>query len=190
MLVKFKEDFRSFMKGTEIHLTNPAILVGFCGCGKSTLIEVIAGKSGKKEATHKLEKGDGFPSKFHLFDAEKMNPRIVGTISEITVASMASSHGEAIGSIIKAIDKIEDPCTFIFDEPESGLSMQEQFKIVKTIKRALDKGHAIIAATHSPVIMAAFETVYGPHDGGFAECDADEWIDTELSHIENAYSLR
>ncbi len=51
-------------------------------------------------------------------------------------------------------EQMEGAGLYIFDEPESGLSIVRQMALVAEIDQAVKRGGQFIIATHSPIMMA------------------------------------
>ena len=52
-------------------------------------------------------------------------------------------------------ERCERPGVFIFDEPESALSVSRQFEFLKLLRRMQLTGKSqVIMATHAPILMA------------------------------------
>ncbi len=62
------------------------------------------------------------------------------------------SHGESFLSLV--YNRLWGNGLYIFDEPESALSINSQFKMLVAIKRLVEKQSQFIIATHSPILMA------------------------------------
>ncbi len=60
------------------------------------------------------------------------------------------SHGEAFMAIVKGFR----PGLYIFDEPESALSPNRQFALLRAIHDLVENGSQFIIATHSPLLLA------------------------------------
>ena len=66
---------------------------------------------------------------------------------------LTQSHGESLISFFNTIYKIKG--LHFMDEPETALSPKSQIKLLRTLKRMGDAGHAqFIIATHSPILLA------------------------------------
>lgn len=62
------------------------------------------------------------------------------------------SHGEAMKAFYQ--NRLGANSLYIFDEPESSLSIANQIDFVETILKLSKQGSQFIIATHSPIIMA------------------------------------
>jgi predicted ATPase len=178
--VEFKENQRCFKKGDIFAFENVTLLVGDQGTGKSTLLELLAKNDNKLEIsltenTHK--KG----IKTFYFDSEKMNPRTkdpahYGTKNTISfgdaIKSRFTSHGETLSLFtVEAIKKAND-CVVFLDEPESGLSIRNQFKLINEIDNALERQCQLVIATHClPLIQ---------HQKHVLSLEHKKWISSDL----------
>jgi Predicted ATPase len=62
------------------------------------------------------------------------------------------SHGESFLALL--VNRLYGDGLYIFDEPESALSLTSQFQMLLRMKELSDKNSQFIIATHSPVLMA------------------------------------
>jgi predicted ATPase len=143
-------------------------LIGENGIGKSSILSELVYKdpfAGFMENRVKKEKeikktltGPG-TLRLHYFDTEKMNPRIVSSISSpFDVHSRFMSHGECLIMVLKAfktgIKSKEESHLLLIDEPEGGLSPWKQKELldiyIKYSKKVL-----IIIATHSLIFTGS-----------------------------------
>ena len=153
-------------KGFEFECGHVNLIVGDQGCGKSTLLRMISNNSKHLEITladHVIS--NGITS--YYFDTEKDNPRVkdpqmytslsgkdegIGYVGALT--SRFRSHGEIMENMI--LDPLKDAkdCVVILDEPESGLSIKNQFRFIAAVKAAVERGCQFFIATHCyPVIQ-------------------------------------
>ncbi len=156
-------------KGFEIKCSNVNLLVGNQGCGKSTLLAMLQEKyqSIEIKLTDKAIKMNGVNSYF--FDTEKDNPR-VKELSHVssdnyvtTMMSHFKSHGETLKPIIiDPLSKAKD-CVILFDEPESGLSLTNQFKLIKAINKAVKNNCQFFIATHCYPLIENFDVISLEH---------------------------
>jgi predicted ATPase len=66
---------------------------------------------------------------------------------------LSQSHGESLISFFSTIYKVKG--LHFLDEPETALSPKSQLKLLKTLKKMGDAGHAqFVIATHSPILLA------------------------------------
>ena len=169
--------------GFELSFDRPiTIIIGENGTGKSTLLEGIAvlagfdeggGGPGYRAVDHSraIERGGGelaaalkgswLPKvgQGWFFRAESFFS-VARYLDEAARDSFAAppdflshSHGEGFMRFFE--ERCERPGIFIFDEPESALSMSRQFEFLKLLHRIHVAGMSqVIAATHSPILMA------------------------------------
>lgn len=163
--IKFKKKYRCFEKGYEIHF-RPGInfLVGEQGCGKSSVLALL-NDYGKMD--HAKETIDILCDKIktRYFDFEHNNPRTLSYFDHnIGVAAQMglkwASHGQANNAILAPL---EDPklsgMLFMFDEPDMALSIRSCYSLVKMFKGAEQNKCQILAAVHSPILIASVPEV-------------------------------
>jgi predicted ATPase len=103
-----------------------------------------------------------------FFDTEKHNPRMRSDLEKrkdmpnmpglLILQSRFMSHGETILPLIEKSKTAKNTVLFV-DEPEAGLSIRSQYKIVKSFKKALNNNCQLFICTHSPIIMKTFDEV-------------------------------
>jgi predicted ATPase len=159
-----------------INCSHVNLFVGDQGCGKSTLLNLIQ----KNHNDINVILSD-FALKNEIetffFDSEKDNPRIndpqhytnsngenIGIGFGAGLASRFKSHGEILESfIIRPLLKAKD-CVIILDEPESGLSITNQFKLINAINVAVDNGCQLFIATHCYPLITSFDVISLEHN--------------------------
>lgn len=177
--IKFKKDYRKVFKKDQIIEFQPGmnLLVGNQGSGKSSLMDLFYRV--RKDLQDEIYGIDCDLIETLAFDTERDNPRKKGTIeSTVQVAMMWSSHGQSILSIMNKIQEAENKLVFV-DEPESGLSIKSQHAIIKPFNKAIENGCQMVVATHSIILMKAFENVF--------DMEKREWINSE-KYISNQLS--
>ncbi len=106
---------------------------------------------------------------FRFFDTEKMNPRL-GLSSfnfDYSVRSVFASHGEAMLPIIRECRRWSD-LIVLMDEPEAGISLKNQKKILKAFRMAVKKGCQLIISTHSYILIKGEKEVFN--------LDTKKWV--------------
>jgi len=174
--IKVLQDHRTLKEGFEFNCSSINLLVGDQGSGKSTLLGLLRDNSDLLEISlsdYCLTNG---VSTF-FFDAEKDNPRMKdpqlytnpnGTDKGIgytsALISRFQSHGEIIRDfVITPLIQAND-CVMFIDEPESGLSIRNQFKFINEIKEAVERNVQFFIATHSlPLIQSINEVISLEH---------------------------
>lgn len=92
-----------------------------------------------------------FASNMDIMDAD---PQGGGFIREFYGGKSLheQSHGESFMALL--IHRLYGNGLYIFDEPESALSLNSQFKVLVKMKELVNKNSQFIIATHSPILMA------------------------------------
>jgi len=118
------------------------------------------------------------------FDAEKDNP--VVAIPQMLnpdrkefpslVAQMfdaqEESHGESMLPVLHYILKNAKDCTIFMDEPETALSLRNQFWLVNEMQNSVKNNHnQIIISTHALALIQNFNTIF--------DMETREWVDRE-----------
>jgi ABC-type lipoprotein export system ATPase subunit len=166
-LITFLKDHRCFKQGEVLRLDtgNSLVLVGDQGTGKSSIFDLMNHLNKYKDVVTINYEG---PQKTRFFDSEKMNPRVQqnlggsGASFGIGIFGLFNSHGQTMLPVMTAPDLLEssEPITIIVDEPENGLSLMSQLKLLEYYQKALQLGHCVIIATHSPILMKLNSCVY------------------------------
>ena len=159
--------------GFEVEFTTPVtIIVGENGSGKSTLIEAIAWlagfapRGGPPNRAPRADPQEAEVSGAQL--AEVLQPAWlpkVGTgwffrsetffdvAQNIAGDYLSWSHGEGFLRIFS--ERMSEPGLYLMDEPESALSPERQFDLVRLLNNIQASRRAqVIMATHSPILMA------------------------------------
>jgi predicted ATPase len=135
-----------------------SLIVGENGSGKSTLLDLI--KEGKKSEYSTI---DVIDVSYMYFDTEKHNPRTRNYLPEkgamFQVASHFWSHGQTLFPILEHIKEISNQL-IIIDEPESGISLSNQIKLIEAMGIAIKNNCQIVLATHSYVFIRSAEKVF------------------------------
>ena len=151
-----------------IDLSHPLImLAGENGSGKSTLLHSIYYALNEEQVDHfvyKVDKGKVKTSQVFMFDAEQHNPRnqleLFSEDPQMKEFLEMASHGQVMLTLFReAFPSLPDNTVLLLDEPEMALSQSNQRRILKMLMELIDqKNMRIIAATHSPLLLAAKET--------------------------------
>jgi predicted ATPase len=185
---KIASKHRCFKKGQKINLRDITVIVGDQGCGKSTLLKGLQAQ-GKFLDLRLTPLGLKGVNSFY-FDSEHMNPRTtdpalyskangedIGIGYAGSIMSRFKSHGEVLKMYTVDCLKTAKDCVVLLDEPESSLSLKNQYKIWLEIKAASERGCQIILATHSLVIIQAVEDVLSLEHGKWMK--SDDFISTQ-----------
>ena len=181
--------FRS-LKKSEISLEHITLLVGDQGCGKSTILKELQ-RMGSGEITNdfleiELSKEARLSGvNVYYFDSESMNPRLQsldnfsnpnGTSKGIglggAIQSHFMSHGEVLREFtVNAIKKVTNNSVILLDEPESGLSIKNQFLLGENLLQAVKKKDVqFIIATHCIPLIEKIGVVY--------DLEKNKWTDS------------
>ena len=111
------------------------------------------------------------------FDSEKMNPRTtdpeyytkpngedVGIGYRGALLSRFRSHGEVLQEFIFKPLASAKNCVILLDEPESGLSLTNQFKLIKAINKAVENDCQLFIATHCYPLIQSFDVISLEHN--------------------------
>ena len=161
---------------SEYELESINLLVGQQGCGKSTLLKLLQQNHKDIELTLAENTIKNGINSFY-FDTEKDNPRVKdlqmysnlnGTDKGIGIKNALlthfTSHGETMEQfIIEPLKKAEN-CVILLDEPESGLSITNQFKLIKEIKNAVKRNCQFVIATHCYPLINEFNVISLEHN--------------------------
>lgn len=152
------------------------LFVGNQGCGKSTMLQLLQQNHKDLDITlayHVIKQG----IKSFYFDSEKDNPRVKDIEAYSTpsgnskgfgvgnaLVSRFKSHGEVlVDFIITPLLKSKD-CVILLDEPESGLSITNQFLLIDVINKAIKNNCQFFIATHCYPLIEAFDVISLEHN--------------------------
>lgn len=191
--VRFNNDFRCYKSGDEIEFkAGINLIVGEQGCGKSTLFHSIMNwrESGISMA-YDSDKG------YLFLDTETMNPRLNDSFKahrefedlkayqkaefefvrdSLIYDDKRKSHGQVMLPLLIGNKDVVDKTIFI-DEPEAGLYIRSQYRVVNHYKE-LSKNNQLIIATHSPIIIKEVGEVYSLEHRKWMS--ADEFIKSQI----------
>lgn len=152
------------------------LFVGNQGCGKSTMLQLLRDNHKDLEiklSDYTLKNG---VSSFY-FDTEKDNPRVkdpelytningqnVGIGFGGALASRFKSHGEILEMFTINPIKEAKNCVLLIDEPESGLSLNNQFALINAINVAVKNGCQVFIATHCYPLIESFNVISLEHN--------------------------
>jgi len=171
--IKFKENYRNFKKGDTITFSDITLLVGDQGEGKSTILSLLSNNN--KNILELMLSDFTIKNgvKTYYFDTEKMNPRIqdIDSVTNIDgtdrgigvgglLVSKFKSHGEVLENLtVNLLEKAKDSVIFL-DEPESALSLRNQYKLVKNIELAKKNNCQLIISTHCLPLIENNEKIF------------------------------
>lgn len=193
--IKFNKDFRCY-KASEIISFKAGInlIVGEQGCGKSTLFYSIMNfrESG-------IEMDYDPTSSYEFLDTETMNPRLESSfkahrefkgaddydsaklknvIDRVVGGYNQQSHGQIMLPLLLAKKDVKHKSIFI-DEPEAGLSIRSQYKVLEHFRK-ISKNNQLIIATHSPILIKEVGEVYSLEHRKWM--GADEFISSQTAN--------
>ena len=167
---------KALKKNFQIECSDVNLLVGNQGCGKSTLLKLLQQNHKDIKLTlSDVAKTKGVSSFY--FDAEKDNPRVKDLQSytdpsgrDVSIGyggalmTHFKSHGEVlekftIAPLLKAKDSV-----ILLDEPESGLSITNQFKLIEAINKAVKNNCQLFIATHCYPLIMNFNVISLEHN--------------------------
>ena len=179
---------RCFKKGQKFEFRCITAIVGDQGCGKSTLLKGLQAQD--KFLNIQLTPLGLKGVNSYYFDAEHMNPRTTdpnlytkangedkGIGYAGSILSRFKSHGEVLKAYtVDCLKKAKDSVVLL-DEPESGLSLKNQYKLWVEIKAASERGCQVILATHSLVIIQSVEDVLSLEHGKWMK--SEDFVNTQ-----------
>jgi len=146
------------------------VIVGENGSGKSTLLRLLTSHN----KNSKITTVNFTPVDYRFFDTEKQNPRMtdINKFKDLktAIAIRFVSHGEATLALLKSSNTFNDLLIMI-DEPEAGLSLRNQKKILEIFNEAVKNNCQIITTTHSYVFIKNVKEVFN--------MDTKKWTSSE-----------
>jgi len=163
-------------KDFNVECSDVNLFVGDQGCGKSTLLKLLqTNHSDVKLTFSDYVKKNGVETFY--FNSEIDNPRIkdpelftkpngedVGIGYGGALISRFKSHGEILEKFIINPLLNAKNCVILLDEPESGLSITNQFKLIDAIKTAVNNNCQLFIATHCYPIIEQFNVISLEHN--------------------------
>ncbi len=204
---RYAFDLAAVQKLDDLEFGQVTILAGPNGSGKSTVIEALAVAAGfNPEGGSRNLVFDTHATHSMLYDYLTLEwgsrPRwgwflraetYYGMASHITedndpAAGLAAifpdlhgrSHGESFLTLAES--RFGGKGLYLFDEPESALSIQGQMSLATIMAESIAAGSQFIIATHSPMLMAyPGATIYEfDAETGFERCEFDDLVSTTL----------
>ncbi len=189
--IKFNKEFRCYEKGRTLEFkAGINLIVGEQGCGKSSLFEAIINNWQILTVDYDSD------SDYLFLDTETMNPRLTDSFKahrefadvksyekaefEFTRDSFIredryKSHGQVMLPLLLSTKNVKKKTIFI-DEPEAGLSIRSQYKLLNHY-RELSKNNQLIIATHSLVLIKEVGEVLSLEHKKWMS--ADEFIESQ-----------
>lgn len=167
------QEFRGIKPFTINFKNKLTVIVGENGSGKSSFFTLLTDSSYHKD-TIKVDIVEGL--QYTFFDTEKHNPRIkhhLGKNALYEALARFHSHGEALLPIIKSSSTFKDRLVLI-DEPEAGISLMNQKKILTAFRSAIRKNCQIIISTHSYFLIKSVKEVF--------DMETKKWM-TSVSYL-------
>ena len=159
---KLKEEYRDIPPFSVTFRPGLNVIVGENGSGKSTLFELLMDQK-SKVSTVQIE-----PVEYRYFNTEKHNPRTQTDLDSspnigYMLHSRFRSHGEALFPLMEASKDFKKILLFV-DEPEAGLSLKNQAKVLQSFTTAVEQDCQILLATHSYIIINSVPEVFSMDD--------------------------
>lgn len=175
----FLKNYRCFKEGARLDFrAGINLLVGDQGCGKSSLLQMLAALGGLGSERHlrdemqKTATVEVSPVRAGYFDFEKHNPRIQAALGmghgydDMTqLSSMFCSHGEFSRSYVAGAVRVQGPALLFWDEPEGGLSLRSVLALASGLLSSAERGVQWVVATHHPVLIEAVGEVLSLEHG-------------------------
>jgi energy-coupling factor transport system ATP-binding protein len=148
------------------------VIVGENGSGKSMFLHLITQTANTEDLKETFSVNVDPQTTFYFLDTEKHNPRIKSSFFDsknigFELSSRFLSHGETMLPLISAAKTFKD-ILLVVDEPEAGISLKNQLKLVSVFKQALTQNCQVILTTHSYILIKSVEEVFS--------MDSKKWI--------------
>lgn len=135
------------------------VIVGDNGSGKSSLLELIT-MGPNKLGSISIAPG----TEYRFLDTERMNPRIKSSFADskyiaFDLACRFRSHGESMLPLIMGAKDFKN-ILLLIDEPDAGISLKAQLKVLKIMEDAVKNGCQVVLTTHSYVIIKSVPEVF------------------------------
>lgn len=169
------DDKKKLLRNFRFDCSEINILVGDQGTGKSTVLRLLHENSPKlKIGLSGSVREKGISS--YYFDTEKNNPRTkdpqlftTSSGDDIGMGYMGAclsrfrAHGEVMRDmVVETLSGAKD-CVVILDEPESGLSVKSQFRLVESVASAVRNNCQLFIATHCVPLIEAYDVISLDH---------------------------
>jgi predicted ATPase len=100
-----------------------------------------------------------------------MNENFISLSAQLFFAQ-EESHGESMLPLLEYILKNAKDCVIFMDEPETALSLKNQFWLVNEMqKSAKERNNQIIISTHALALISQFETIF--------DMETRQWVNRE-----------
>lgn len=158
---QLKEEYRGIKPFTVKFRKGLNVIVGENGAGKSSMLGLICpGPYSNKEEKKLIELDYAPGSNFKFFDTEKNNPRIKSHIEHgFDAFSRFMSHGQAMLPMMEASEEFKS-ILLVVDEPEAGISLSNQKKVLAAFNKAISNDCQVIISTHSYVLINSIDKVF------------------------------
>jgi len=179
-------------QGLEIDCKELNLIVGDQGCGKSSLLHLLRdnGHINNTKFLQFASTENAVGVDMFYFDAEKDNPRMadvqnysnplgqsVGIGVGAALGARFMSHGECLQEFtVNGIGRLKD-CIAFFDEPESAMSLRNQYELIKSIDTAINSNTQLFIATHCLPLIESVDEVYSMEHCGWMS--SKDFIDSQ-----------
>lgn len=173
---QLKEEYRGIKPFKVTFREGLNVVVGENGAGKSSMLGLICPgpySNGEEKKLIELDFVSG--SKFKFFDTEKNNPRIKSDCShskniQFEIAARFMSHGQTMLPMMEASEGFKS-ILLVVDEPEAGISLSNQKKVLVAFNKAISNDCQVIISTHSYILINSVEKVFS--------MDSKRWVSSK-----------